>query len=58
MTHGPYTYCLSFPSPLCKVPIDGRRCVQIHEKFKVSALKEDQKQKVFLYFYTCKHLLS
>ena len=25
MTHGPYTYCLSFPSSLCKVPIDGRR---------------------------------
>ena len=29
-----------------------RSCLQKHQKFKVSALKEDQKRKVFLYFYT------
>ena len=27
-------------------------CLQKHQKFKVSALKEDQKRKVFLDFYT------
>ena len=27
-------------------------CLQKHQKFKVSALKEDQKHKVFLDFYT------
>ena len=29
-----------------------RSCLQKHQKFQASALKEDQKRKVFLYFYT------
>ena len=29
-----------------------RLCLQKHQKFKVSALKEDQKRKAFLYLYT------
>ena len=33
-------------------------CLQKHQKFKVCALKEDQKRKVFLDFYTSYHLHS
>ena len=31
---------------------ERRSCIQKHQKLKVFALKEDQKRKVFLYFYT------
>ena len=31
---------------------DWLSCLKKHQKFKVSALKEDQKPKVFLDFYT------
>ena len=30
----------------------GLSCLQKYQKFIVSALKEDRKRKVFLYFYT------
>ena len=48
MTHGPYTHCLSFPSSLCKVPIDGRR---VFKYTKSSKSLRERKIKSKRYFY-------